>query len=183
VNKISLLTIKLPQKATDDFMDILRKRKEALSKVAGVNIEYDEEKTREAVLKSMNKLFFYATGWKNYPEQELTELIEDIIAMVYMGKGFPTNKNVFWKAWMRTSLGYLIRMTIARMKYNRKENMSALELAILSGTNPSNVTHLIKRGTISAIKDGISSEWIIPYEEAEKYLEEKRMAFTNQTAQ
>jgi len=79
-------------------MDILRKRKEALSKVAGVNIEYDEEKTREMVLENMKKLFFYATGWRDYPEQELNELIEDIIATVYMGEGFPTNKNVFWKA-------------------------------------------------------------------------------------
>lgn len=100
-----------------------------------------------------------------------------------MGKDFPVNKNVFWKAWMKTPLGYLVRMTMARMKYNHKENLNALELSILSGTNPSNITHLIKRGTIKAIKDGISSEWIIPYEEAEKYLEEKRMAFTNQTAQ
>ena len=66
---------------------------------------------------------------------------------------------------------------------DRKENMNALELAVLSGTNPSNVTHLIKGGTINAIKDGISSEWIIPYEEAEKYLEEKKMEVTSQTVQ
>lgn len=93
----------------------------------------------------MKKLFSYATGWRDYPEQELNELIEDIIVTVYMGKDFPVNKNVFWKAWMKTPLGYLVRMTMARMKYNHKENLNALELSILSGTNPSNITHLIKR--------------------------------------
>lgn len=49
VFKISFLTIKLPQKATDDFMDILKKRKEALNRIANVSVEYNEEETREII--------------------------------------------------------------------------------------------------------------------------------------
>lgn len=166
--------MKLPQKATENFVEILRMRNDALQRVAGVKIEFDIVTIRSTVLEKMKTLFLYASGWTTTPETNLNELIEDIIAVVYMGKDFPTNKNVFWKAWMKTPLGYLIRMTIARMKYNHREDINAVELAILAGTNPSNITHLIKRDTIKATRPGVHTEWIIPYSEAQRYLEEKR---------
>jgi len=167
--------MKLPQKATENFMTIIQMRKDALYRVANIELVYDEKKASETVLEKMKKLFFYASGWSSSPEHELNELIDDIITIVYMGKDFPVNKNVFWKAWMKTPLGYLVRMTIARMKYNHRENLNAIELSILAGTNPSNITHLIKRETIKAAKDGINVEWTIPFEEAQKYLDGKKI--------
>lgn len=180
--KISLLSMELPQKATEDFMLILQMRKEVLHRVVNIDLTYDEKKARETVLEKMQQLFLYAAGWSSSPEHELNELIEDIITVVYMGKDFPVNKNVFWKAWMKTPLGYLVRMTIARMKYNHRENLNAVELSILSGTNPSNITHLIKRKTIKAEKDGINTEWTIPFEEAQRYLEEKKIGIKKEAS-
>lgn len=158
----------------DEFVQGIATYLESIKKLSKVKLgnEEDMKQMKQEYTSIFQKLYLYAidADKKTYSDEEAMIVCEQISDVAWNRSVSPYPKKVFWNTWLETALGKLVRMAIARKRYRNREPLNALDLALISMTTPANISNLINRGVIEAVKDNRDRGWIIPYEEAEKYL-------------